>query len=181
MKRLVWSIPLLLIIGLILLLGRGLSLDPREVDSPLIDKAAPDFQAVTLHTGQPTSLADLKGEVTLLNVWASWCVACRHEHPLINQLSRAGVVRIIGLNYKDDPREGRRWLERHGDPYAWSVMDRDGRIGIDYGVYGVPETFVLDANGQIRAKRIGPVTAEYISGELIPLIKQLQQENTPAS
>ncbi len=181
MNKLIWSLPFLLIVALILLLGRGLELDPREVDSPLINKPAPRFESTTLQTGEPTSLDDILGEVTLLNVWASWCVACRQEHPLINQLARSGVVRIVGLNYKDERVNGLRWLEQHGDPYAWSVVDGDGRIGIDYGVYGVPETFVIDAKGQIRAKRIGPVTPDYISGELIPLIQQLKQENTPSS
>ncbi len=181
MKRLIWSIPLLLIVALVLLLGMGLKLDPREVDSPLIDKPAPDFAATRLDDGQPTGLADMLGEVTLFNVWASWCVACRQEHPLLNQLSRSGVVRIVGLNYKDAREDGLQWLERHGDPYAWSVADYDGRIGIDYGVYGVPETFIIDAAGHIRGKHIGPVTPGYISEELIPLIQQLQRESTPSS
>ncbi len=181
MNRLVWSIPLIVIVALILLLGRGLDLDPRKVDSPLINKPAPDFQATVLLSGEPTGLSDILGEVTLLNVWASWCVACRQEHPLMNQLARTGVVRIVGLNYKDARADGIRWLEQHGNPYAWSVADFDGRIGIDYGVYGVPETFIIDAKGQIRGKRIGPVTPDYISGELIPLIQKLQQENTPSS
>lgn len=181
MRRLVWAIPLVLIAGLIFLLGQGLKLDPRVVDSPLIDKPAPDFTATRLDNGQPTGLDDMRGEVTLFNVWASWCVACRQEHPLLNQLSRSGLVRIVGLNYKDAREDGLRWLERHGDPYAWSVADINGRIGIDYGVYGVPETFIIDAAGHIRGKHIGPITADYISQELIPLIQQLKQENKPSS
>lgn len=176
MKRLLLLLPLLGLVGLIAVMGRGLSLDPREVDSPLVGKPAPSFASSRLHDGLPTSLEDLKGEVTLLNVWASWCVACRQEHPLLNDLARRGLVRIVGLNYKDGPDDALRWLERLGNPYAWSVIDFDGRIGIDYGVYGVPETFVLDAQGQIRAKRIGPITPDYLGAELLPLIASLQAE-----
>ncbi len=178
MRKLLWGLPLLAALALILLLGRGLELDPREVDSPLVGKPAPDFASVRLDSGAATTLEALRGEVTLLNVWASWCVACMQEHPLLNDLSRSGQVRIVGLNYKDAQADATRWLARHGDPYAWSVVDRDGRIGIDYGVYGVPETFVLDRAGVIRAKRIGPITPDYLSQQLLPLVAELQAEPT---
>lgn len=176
MKRLGTLIPVVVVLAMIAVLYRGLSLDPREVDSPLVGKPAPDFQSTKLGTDAPTSLVDLLGEVTLLNVWASWCVACRQEHPIVNQLARSGAVRVVGLNYKDTTTDAQRWLQQHGNPYAWSVVDANGRIGIDYGVYGVPETFVLDKNGIIRAKRIGPVTPQYISEELLPLVKELNAE-----
>lgn len=176
MKRAVWAIPFLVILAMIALLAKGLKLDPREVDSPLVGLPAPAFSSVKLGSTETTSLDDLRGEVTLFNVWASWCVACRQEHPLMNQLARNGTVRIVGLNYKDTEVDGKRWLQQHGNPYAWSVVDRDGRIGIEYGVYGVPETFILDAQGTIRAKRIGPITSDYIREELLPLIDQLKSE-----
>lgn len=177
MKRFLLTLPLLVILMLTLVLGKGLVLDPRTVDSPLVGKPSPAFTGPRLDTGDPTSRDDLLGEVTLLNVWASWCVACRQEHPLLNQLARSGEVRVVGLNYKDEQRDGLRWLQQFGDPYVWSVADRDGRIGIDYGVYGVPETFVLDAAGVIRAKHIGPITPDYLRDELLPLVRALKQES----
>lgn len=176
MSRLIWALPLAAIIVMIALLAKGLKLDPREVESPLVGLPAPAFSATKLGSVDQTSRDDLLGEVTLFNVWASWCVACRQEHPLMNQLARGGIVRIVGLNYKDEEADGLRWLQQHGNPYAWSVADLDGRIGIDYGVYGVPETFVIDSKGIIRAKRIGPVTPDYIREELLPLINQLKSE-----
>jgi cytochrome c biogenesis protein CcmG/thiol:disulfide interchange protein DsbE len=117
----------------------------------------------------------MQGEVWLLNVWASWCAACREEHPLLVRLGASGIVPIVGLNYKDEPAAGIRWLAQHGDPYQLSVVDRDGRVGIDYGVYGVPETFVVDRQGIIRYKQIGPITDEALQQRILPLVRELQK------
>lgn len=154
----------------------GLGLKPREVPSPLIDKPAPQFELAQLH--EPTKTLgtdDMRGQVWLLNVWASWCVSCRIEHPLLVELAKTKVVPIVGLNYKDKPDEGKAWLAQLGNPYTVSVMDRDGRVGIDFGVYGVPETFVIDKNGLIRYKHIGPVTADSVEKKILPMVRQLQQ------
>jgi cytochrome c biogenesis protein CcmG/thiol:disulfide interchange protein DsbE len=154
----------------------GLFRDPREVPSPLIGKPAPAFTLAQLHEPAKTlGPADLKGQVWLLNVWASWCVSCREEHPLLVELNKAKVVPIVGLDYKDENAAGKRWLEQNGDPYTVSVVDRDGRVGIDWGVYGVPETFVIDKAGVIRYKQIGPITAEALQNKIVPLIRELQK------
>jgi cytochrome c biogenesis protein CcmG, thiol:disulfide interchange protein DsbE len=113
--------------------------------------------------------------VWLFNVWASWCVSCREEHPLLVELAQSKVVPIVGLNYKDQPDEAKGWLARFGDPYTLSVMDLKGRIGIEYGVYGVPETFVIDKAGVIRYKQIGPVTREALDKKILPLIRELEK------
>jgi cytochrome c biogenesis protein CcmG/thiol:disulfide interchange protein DsbE len=160
---------------LAIVLGVGLQLNPREVPSPFINKPAPAFQLPRLHQpGQLLAAADLKGQVWLLNVWASWCVACRVEHPLLVELSKQNTVPIYGLNYKDDPRAALEWLRQFGDPYTDSISDRDGRVGIDYGVYGVPETFVIDKAGVVRHKHTGPVTPEAWETDILPLVKRLQ-------
>ena len=154
----------------------GLGLNPREVPSPLIGKPAPAFVRNQLHAADKTmGTADMKGQVWLLNVWASWCVACREEHPLLVELGRAKLVPIIGLNYKDEPAAGMKWLAQNGDPYNLSVVDRDGRVGIDFGVYGVPETFVIDKQGTIRYKQIGPITVEALEKKIVPLVRELQK------
>jgi cytochrome c biogenesis protein CcmG/thiol:disulfide interchange protein DsbE len=119
--------------------------------------------------------ADMKGQVWLLNVWASWCVSCREEHPLLVELAKAKLVPIVGLNYKDEPAAGIKWLSQFGDPYDLSIVDRDGSVGIDFGVYGVPETFVIDKQGTIRFKQIGPVTVEALEKKIIPLVRELQK------
>ena len=156
------------------LLGYGLRLDPKLVPSPLIDKKAPSFSLAMLE--QPTrklSTADLVGQVWILNVWASWCVSCRAEHAVITALAKRNLVAVVGLNYKDDPADAERWLQQFGNPYATSVIDRDGRVGIDWGVYGVPETFVIGADGLIRYKHIGPVTHESLEQKIMPVLKEL--------
>ncbi len=169
-------IPLAVFIVLAGFLFAGLWRDPREVPSPLIDKPAPAFALAQLHAPQQAlGTADMKGKVWLFNVWASWCVSCREEHPLLVALAREKVVPIIGLDYKDEPSAGKRWLADNGDPYDLSVMDRDGRVGIDYGVYGVPETFVIDKAGTIRYKQIGPITKEALEKKILPLIRELQK------
>jgi cytochrome c biogenesis protein CcmG, thiol:disulfide interchange protein DsbE len=169
-----YLLPLGIFIVIAVFLGIGLGLDPREVPSPLINKPAPAFSLPQLQ--QPTqsfSHADMKGKVWLLNVWASWCVACRDEHPVLVEFARTGQVPIVGLNYKDERADGLRWLSQFGDPYRLSVYDREGRVGIDYGVYGVPETFLIDKNGIIRYKRIGVVTPEILRDKILPMVKEL--------
>ncbi|WP_333839334.1 DsbE family thiol:disulfide interchange protein [Pelomicrobium sp.] len=153
----------------------GLGLNPREVPSPLIGKPAPEIGLAQLREPQKSfHTADLHGQVWLLNVWASWCVACLEEHPLLLEVARSGMVPIVGLNYKDQREAALAWLARFGDPYAVSVMDQEGRVGIEYGVYGVPETFVIDAKGIIRYKHIGPLSPERWRERLLPVIEELK-------
>jgi cytochrome c biogenesis protein CcmG, thiol:disulfide interchange protein DsbE len=174
MLRARYLIPLAIFAVLVVFLGIGLTLDPREVPSPLINKPAPPFQLPQLHAPDKTiSQKDMLGKVWMLNVWASWCVACREEHSTILEFSRSGVLPVLGLNYKDERADGLAWLNRLGNPYLLSAYDRDGRIGIDYGVYGVPETYVIDKAGVIRYKRIGPVTPEIVRDKILPLVKEL--------
>ncbi len=171
------SLPLILFFLLVILLGVGLTLDPREVPSPYIGKAAPSFNLPKLYASADNiSLDDMKGKVWLLNVWASWCGACRAEHQVINRLVKNHQIDIIGLNYKDGSNEAKQWLEELGNPYVSVAVDSDGRTGIDWGVYGVPETFVIDKKGFIRYKNIGPVTQQGINETILPLILQLEQE-----
>lgn len=172
-----WA-PLGIFLVLVVFLGIGLTLDPREVPSPFIGKPAPEFQLPRLHDPDQTiSAADMQGEVWLLNVWASWCVSCRAEHEVISKLGRMDLVDIVGLNYKDERADAVQWLRRFGDPYLTSAIDLDGRVGIDWGVYGVPETFVIDKKGIVRHKHIGPVTDESLETTLIPLIRELKEES----
>jgi cytochrome c biogenesis protein CcmG/thiol:disulfide interchange protein DsbE len=169
-------VPLAVFVVLVGFLWVGLSRDPREVPSPLIDKPAPPFVLTTLHEPEKKlSGDDMKGQVWLLNVWASWCVSCRVEHPLLMQLAKSNIVPVVGLDYKDKPNEGIAWLKENGNPYNVSIVDRDGRVGIDFGVYGVPETFVVDKQGVIRYKQIGPVTAEALEKKILPLVRDLQK------
>ncbi len=171
-----YLLPLLVFAGLVVFFVLGLQRDPSLVPSPLIDKPLPEFSLPLLQ--QPDhnmAAADLGGEVTLLNVWASWCVACRYEHPLLMKMAQRDTVRIIGLDYKDTRPEALRWLERHGDPYDASLFDEDGRVGIDLGVYGVPETYVLDRNGVIRYKHVGPITEEILNETLNPILQRLRR------
>jgi len=173
MKR--FLIPLGIFVVLVGFLAVGLRLNPREVPSPLIDKPAPPFTLPELVDPQRTfSQKDMLGKVWMLNVWASWCVSCREEHPVLVAFSKRNIVPVYGLNYKDDRKDALAWLSRLGDPYTMSIMDRDGRIGIDYGVYGVPETYVIDKQGVIRYKQIGPVTHEVLEAKILPLVKKLQ-------
>ena len=159
---------------LLVFLGLGLTLNPREVPSPLIDRPAPSFSLPQLDEPQRVlAPADLQGRVWLLNVWASWCVACRQEHPVLVEFSRTGKVPIYGLNYKDQRADALTWLGRFGNPYRASISDSDGRVGIDYGVYGVPETFVIDKQGVIRYKQVGPITQEILNRKILPLLRQL--------
>ena len=189
-------VPLLLFFGLAGFLAFGLTLNPREVPSPLIDKPAPKFSLARLDAPETQfSLEEMRGEVWLLNVWASWCVACRQEHPLLVRMAQDKVVPVVGLNYKEVRGDGainarglsleaetsmaveraQRWLGDHGNPYLVSVMDIDGRVGIDFGVYGVPETFLIDREGRIRYKHIGPITPDSLQNVLMPKIEELRR------
>lgn len=189
-------LPLVLFAALVVFLGVGLMRDPREIPSPLVGKPAPAFSLPTLSGDKPFSPVDMLGQVWVFNVWATWCVACREEHPLLVQFSKSQRVPIVGLSYKEiqaseqatgalseeaklqlAKQRSVKFLQKAGDPYKLSVMDLDGRVGIDYGVYGVPETYIIDKQGIIRYKRVGPVTPEVLIETILPLIQQL---NTPA-
>lgn len=169
-------IPLIIFFVMVAFLWKGLSLKPREVPSPLINKAAPSFKLSQLDNFQLSfAPEEMLGKVWLLNVWASWCVACRAEHPVLLEMARRGDVLLYGLNYKDAPKDAKQWLRQQGNPYKLSAVDYDGRVGINYGVYGVPETFVIDKQGIIRHKVIGPVTRKLLLEEVMPLVKELEK------
>jgi cytochrome c biogenesis protein CcmG/thiol:disulfide interchange protein DsbE len=189
-------LPLILFIALVLFLGIGLRLNPREVPSPFIGKPAPEFKLTQVReSGKTFSPQDFAGQVWLLNVWSSWCVSCREEHPVLVELAKTKAVPVVGLNYKELRGSGDidmskvdaatekklsldragAWLTSHGDPYTLSVLDLDGRVGIDYGVYGVPETFVIDKHGIVRMKYIGPLTSDIIKDKLLPLVQELNR------
>ena len=169
--------PLAIFVFVGVFLGLGLTLNPREIPSPLVGKAVPQFQLAAVK-GRSLGLAsgDLRGEVSVVNVFASWCTACRDEHPLWMALARQGVAPIHGLNYKDAPDDAARWLGELGDPYRRTGADLDGRVGIEWGVYGVPETYVVDKKGVIRDKVIGAITPRIVDERLLPLVRRLQAE-----
>ena len=174
MRSLRFVIPLAVFIALAAFLAVGLTRDPREVPSPFIGKAAPDFRLAQVADEKLAfTPADMKGKVWLLNVWASWCATCRVEHPVLVEMSKRNVVPIVGLNYKDRREDAMQWLRRYGDPYALSAYDIDGKVGIDYGVYGAPETFVIDKQGVIRYKQIGAITPEALETKILPLLREL--------
>ncbi|MDR2679174.1 MAG: DsbE family thiol:disulfide interchange protein, partial [Zoogloeaceae bacterium] len=184
--------------ALVALLAVGLTRDPREIPSPFIGKPAPDFRLTRLaeagnesNTSDETfAPADMRGQVWLLNVWASWCFSCREEHPVLLDLAQKNLLPIVGLNYKEvrgdasldasgldagaerqlASERAQQWLTTHGDPYTLSVLDLDGQVGIDYGVYGVPETYLIDREGIIRFKQIGPISKEILEGKILPLV-----------
>jgi cytochrome c biogenesis protein CcmG/thiol:disulfide interchange protein DsbE len=170
--RFLWPLAVFLVLAAFLLVGLGR--DPKEVPSPLIDKPAPAFSAALLkQPEQRLSRQDMLGRVWILNVWASWCGACRQEHPVLVDFAKRSAVPLYGLDYKDQRDDALAWLEQFGNPYRDSLVDADGRIGLDYGVYGVPETFVIDASGVIRYKHIGPVTPEVLRDKIEPLLRRL--------
>ena len=194
MNKFIW--PLIGFVALIILLAVGLGLNPRDVPSPLVGKPAPAFALPQLHApAQTFSPKDMQGKVWLLNVWASWCVSCRQEHPILVEMAKSKTVPLVGLNYKEIRGDGSidtdkinpateqqqaiaraaGWLKKHGDPYALSVIDLDGRVGIDYGVYGVPETYVIDKTGIIRMKHTGPISPDIFSGKILPLVAELSK------
>lgn len=173
MKRAV--LPLVMFVALALLLGVGLQLNPREVPSPLVNKPAPAFSLPQLHQPEQTLGPEaLRGQVWLLNVWASWCTSCRLEHDVLVSLARSAQVPIYGLNYKDQRADALAWLARFGNPYQATVSDPKGLVGLDYGVYGTPETFVIDQQGVIRHKQVGPLTVEVLEKTILPLVRRLR-------
>ena len=168
-------IPLVVFVVLVGFLYKGLALDPSEVPTPLLNKPAPAFKLQELQNASQTlSPADLRGKVWLLNVWASWCVSCREEHPVLLRYSKTGEVPIYGLDYKDTREDAMRWLQQLGNPYVNVGFDTDGQVGIDYGVYGVPETYVIDRQGVIRHKHIGPITDAVWRDEIMPIVRKLK-------
>jgi cytochrome c biogenesis protein CcmG/thiol:disulfide interchange protein DsbE len=174
-----YLIPLVLFVVLVVFLAIGLGRDPHEVPSPLINKPAPAFRLAQLKDPSKSfSAEEMRGRVWLLNVWASWCVTCRDEHPLLLEYARSGAVPIYGLNYKDRPEDALAWLGELGDPYVLNVSDLDGRVGIDYGVYGAPETYLIDQQGVIRFKQIGPVTPDVWTKTILPLAQELNRQGS---
>ncbi len=172
-----YLVPLVIFIALAVFLAIGLNRDPKLVPSPLIGKPAPQFTLPRLKAEDETfSNADLRGRVVLVNVFASWCLECRTEQPFLMQLAQQGTVPILGLNYKDDRADALRWLNDYGDPYSVIGFDHKGKVGIDWGVYGVPETFVVDKKGIIRWKVVGPMTPETWAEKVLPMIEKLQKE-----
>jgi len=171
-------LPVIIFLLIGILLAIGLTMDPKLVPSPLIGKSVPEFSLPPVQ-GRKAGLSkeSLMGEVSMVNVFASWCVACRQEHPLLLALSRKNIVPIHGLNYKDQPQEAADWLDSLGDPYTRTGADLDGRVGIDWGVYGVPETFIIDKNGRIAYKHIGPITRKSWDETLLPLIESLKNND----
>ncbi len=172
-----YLLPLGLFIGLVILLAVGLKLNPREVPSPFIGKPAPAFTLPRLqHPESTVSPADFRGRVWLLNVWSSWCVSCRAEHPVLNAMMAGNDLILVGLNYKDQRSDALQWLSERGNPYTVVAVDADGKVGIDWGVYGVPETFVVDKRGIIRYKQTGPITREILRDTILPLVRKLNKE-----
>ena len=174
--RLAGYIPLLVFLVMAVFFAIGLTMNPRDIPSPLIGKPVPEFSLPPVK-GRTLGLAsaDLRGQVSLVNVFASWCVACREEHPLLMGLRDKGVVPIHGLNYKDKPDDAQAWLDQLGDPYTRTGADISGRVAIDWGVYGVPETFVIDRDGRIVHKHIGAITSEALRDTIMPIINKLQK------
>lgn len=174
MRSLRFLIPVILFSAIAWFLLKGLERDPRQVPSPLIGKPAPEFSLPLLKGEGQWSPQGLRGQVWMLNVWGSWCAACQIEHPLLNELARNKTVPMVGLAWKDRREDSLKWLDRFGDPYSVVISDLNGRVAIDWGVYGAPESFVIDKQGIIRYKQIGPFTPEIIRDELLPLLKRLQ-------
>ena len=171
-----FAVPLGVFLVLSAFLTAGLRLDPHEVPSPLINRPAPAFRLTRLDDPDKTfAPGDMLGRIWLLNVWASWCVSCRAEHAVLTALSRTGVVPIYGLAYKDTREKALTFLGSFGNPYVLSIQDVDGRAGIDYGVYGVPETYVIDKTGVIRFKQIGPITVDVLENTILPMVGRLSR------
>lgn len=167
-------IPLLIFIALIALLYNGLGKNPRLLPSALIDKPVPKFSVPSLMTGKTISNETLNGHMYLLNVWGSWCPNCRLEHPMVTEFARQNIIPVYGLNYKDEDSDAKLWLKQFGNPYTDILVDKEGHVGIDFGVYGAPESFLIDKNGIIRHKIVGELTPGNIQSELLPLIQKYQ-------
>ena len=175
MKALRFALPVAIFAAIAWFLLKGLDRDPRAIPSPLIDKPAPVFSLPVTHDlSRSWSPEAMRGQVWLLNVWGSWCAACQVEHPLFNDLAKAGTLPIVGLAWKDTPENSIAWLRKLGNPYAVVVSDLKGGVAIDYGVYGAPETFLIDKQGVIRFKHVGPLTRELLQTKLLPLVRQMQ-------
>jgi cytochrome c biogenesis protein CcmG/thiol:disulfide interchange protein DsbE len=174
--RLKLFLPLLLFVAVAIFLFRGLSLDPQELPSALIDKPMPSFSLPALRGDRVLTRADVTGEASLFNVWATWCVSCRVEHPYLQQLADSGVP-IYGINYKDDDADALAWLQELGDPYRANIVDREGTLGLDLGVYGAPETYVVDAEGVIRYRHVGVVDGRVWEPILRPVFKEVGGEH----
>ena len=175
MKALRFVIPVAIFALIAWFLLKGLGKDPRELPSPLVGKAAPAFALPVLDSpGAEWSPEKMRGKVWLLNVWGSWCAACQVEHPLLNELAKAGTVPIVGLAWKDKPENSTAWLAKFGNPYEVVVSDLAGKVAIDYGVYGAPETFLIDKTGVVRHKHVGPLTPEALRDRVLPMVRQLQ-------
>lgn len=171
-----YLIPVVVFLAMVVFLYIGLGRDPRYVPSPLIGKPAPDFDLPLLYQLEKNfTQENLKGKVSLVNVWASWCVSCRLEHGLLMQMSKNKEFPIIGINYKDEHVDATKYLREFGDPYATIVFDYEGRASINWGVYGTPETFIVDKQGIIRYKHVGPITVEKLQQNLLPILKELQK------
>ena len=170
-------LPLGIFVVVVGFLAVGLTLNPRELPSPLVGKPAPDFSLPQLHDqGKVISSNELKGKVWLLNFWASWCGGCKEEHPVLIHLAQSGAVPIYGMDYKDKRNEALTWLREWGNPYPVVAVDESGRVGINYGVCGVPETYVIDKAGVIRYKQIGPLREDIVQGKILPLVRELQNQ-----
>lgn len=175
--KLRFILPLIFFVGVGLLLWRALSLHPNQIPSPLINQTAPSFTLPTLFSkNKTTSEKDLIGHVTLLNVWATWCYACAVEHDYLLELAKNHDMMLYGFNYKDNTDSAKTWLKEHGNPYQIIAIDADGKTAIDWGVYGTPETFIIDKKGIIRYKHIGPITPENWENDLQPLVDKLRSE-----
>ncbi len=175
--KLRFVLPLVAFVALVGLLWVGLSLDPRALPSPLIGREAPSFDLPELRDPETRfTSAEMLGKPALFNVWASWCVTCRQEHPMLAELRRVGVP-VYGLNYKDTRSDALRFLARFGDPYNAIGFDESGMVGIDWGVYATPETFLMDRHGMIRFKHIGMITPDIIEQKILPLYRQLEMES----
>jgi cytochrome c biogenesis protein CcmG/thiol:disulfide interchange protein DsbE len=176
-RRLTVLLPLIVFVWITMVLGWGLTRNAADVPSALIDKPVPVFSLPPVQ-GRTLDLSskDLRGEVSLVNVFASWCTACREEHPVFLQLAASKIVPLHGINYKDKPDDAARWLNTMGDPYTRTGADLNGRVAIDWGVYGVPETFVVSADGRIAYKHIGAVTQEVLDKTILPLVERLRVE-----
>jgi cytochrome c biogenesis protein CcmG, thiol:disulfide interchange protein DsbE len=174
-RRLLYAAPVAGFVGLSAVLGWGLTRDPRELPSTLIGRSVPKFSLPPVQ-GRTLGLstADLRGEVSLVNFFASWCVACRAEHPLLLAMAKSGVVTVHGINYKDAPADAAHWLDTLGDPYKRTRADRDGRAGIEWGLYGVPETYIVSADGRVMHKHAGPLTEQIRDATILPLIERLR-------
>lgn len=167
-----FAIPIVVFLLLVVIFSFGLFNDPRELPSPFLGEQAPIFQSTSLtEADRPVGSADYAGKMALVNVWATWCVGCRQEHGFLMQLARSGAIPIYGINWRDNREEALRWLEQLGDPYEFSAFDADGRVGIDWGVYGAPETFLISPDGIVLHKHLGPLDAAAWQKDFVPLIE----------